>query len=163
MSNQTIILITAIFASPFIGVLISSFFTRRKTGAEANNLHISGEINIGEAWQKYGLQMQNDLKALSERFETLSKEFEKIKVEKERIAEENFEKDIINKKIYAQNQELVQQGKQYLDRIGILESKVVDLEREVEKYKGQSSPEHLAQVAHQAIDMIKDKTVNSQS
>lgn len=121
MSKETLLLLSAITASPFIGVWIKGIFDKKKTDAETHNVNVSGELNIG----KYGMDMANqwrsDFDKLSLRFENLERKFDSLKKDKEKLEEENIEKDI--------------QNRAYKKRIGELEVRVSDLEKLVEHYK----------------------------
>lgn len=114
MSKETILLLTAVISTPFMGVLIASWFNKNKTSAETHNLNISGEINIGKAWQGYAAKMEGDFKELSLKFDELSRKFDVIKLEKDVLAIETKEKDA---------------------RIKHLEERIVILEAEVRKYQ----------------------------
>lgn len=114
MSKETLLLLGAIISSPFIGILIKSFFEKGKTGAETHNLNISGEISIGDAWAKYAEKIGEDFKNLNARFDALNAKFEVLKKEKELLAVETELKD---------------------KKIKQLEARILVLEQEIETYK----------------------------
>lgn len=98
MSKEEIITILATtLGSGTMVAVISYFQNRRKTGAETHNLNISGEINIGEAWQKYAMQMAEDMRKMQTEMAQLRVDFEKIKSEKEDLADATVKKDKIIK------------------------------------------------------------------
>lgn len=139
MTKETILLLISILSTPFLGALVSNYFSRKKTSAEAHNLNITGEINIGDSWQKYAMQQQRDKEELRKEFadrinalkEDHKMEIDLIKMEFSRIT---LAKD---------------------DRINILEGKVKELENEVGKYKGIS--EHAVDIIHTKIDEAKNE------
>lgn len=133
MNTNTVALILALLASPFIGIFITSLFNKNKTNAETNNLGIDGEINIGEAWMKYGQQMQKDLLQLRIDFNKLSSDFEEIRKERDALAKEK----VVREK-----------------RIEELEDRVKQLEDTVKHYE--TMGKDIKEQAHVAIDKIAD-------
>ena len=62
MDKTTLLIMSAMLTSPLIAVLIQSFFNKKRTGAEVQNLNVSGEISIGDAWKIYAeKQEQNNM------------------------------------------------------------------------------------------------------
>ena len=86
MNTQTLlIIIGAVLASPFLGILATNVFSKRKIGAETHNLNITGELSLSEGWQKYASQQQKDKEELRTEF---SKKIEDLKYEhKKEISE----------------------------------------------------------------------------
>lgn len=141
MTKEIIIIIGAMFASPFIGIWIKGLFDKNKTSAETNNIQITGEVSIADAWQKYAHNIQSDFEKLRHEFAQLSAKFEEIRYEKEALATLTKQKDT---------------------KIKELEERIVLLEAEIEKYKKESSPQYLATKAHIAIENIKNKAISEE-
>ena len=114
MDKNTLLIMSAMLTSPFIAVWVQGIFNKRRTGAEIQNLNISGEISIGDAWKVYAQKQEDntkdlraDFKELQIKFLTLSKEFETMKREKDA-------------KIYAKDKKI----EQLEHRIEILEEEI---------------------------------------
>ena len=139
MSKETILILISILSTPLLGALVSNYFARRKTSAETQNLNITGEINIGESWQKYAFQQQKDKEELRKEFTDKINELKadhKTEIELMRV---EFSKITLAKD----------------QRIEILEEKVKNLQTEVAKYKGMG--EHAAEILHQKVDEAKEE------
>lgn len=87
MNNQTLILIGTIIASPFLGAFINNLFSKSKVQAETHKINITGEISIGEAWEKYAVRMRVDMEELQVKIAKLSKEFDIMRIEKDKEIE----------------------------------------------------------------------------
>lgn len=94
MDKNTLLIISAVMASPFIGVWIKSMFDKKKMGAETHNLNISGEISIGDAWQKYAKKQEDDATSLrkevadlKQMFTVLTQKFDTMQMEKNKEIE----------------------------------------------------------------------------
>lgn len=159
MNKENLILIGAVLASPFLGILVTSFFNKRKNGAETHNLNISGEISIGDAWRKYGEKQEEDAKAQKIENAEMRKQMAELHSQFLVVSEELKELKLHREKLYEQASILAKENKDYKNRVDTLEAEVKVLKAEVEKYKGQSSPDHLAEVAHDVIEKIKDQTI----
>lgn len=159
MNKETFVIIGAVLASPFLGILATSFFNKRKTGAETHNLNISGEISIGDAWRKYGEKQEAD--ALAQKLENteIRKQMSELHAEFLVVTEELKELRKHREAMYAQAKVLADENKSYKERVETLEEEVKLLRAEVEKYRSQASPEHLAEVAHGIIETVKDQTI----
>ena len=83
MDKHTLLILTGMLTSPFIAVWVQGFFNKKKTGAEVQNLNISGEISIGDAWKRYAEKQEENTKNLRDDFKELRNEFEKMKREKD--------------------------------------------------------------------------------
>lgn len=139
MNKESLMLIiTSIIASPFVAALIKSFVDKNKTSAEAQNIQITGEINIGDAWKKYAKKIEDDYKDLCLKFGELDRKFDLLKEEKEELAEATREKD---RKIV-----------ELTERVGALEL-------EVHKYK--TIADTIQTAAHEAVDEIADKITHA--
>jgi hypothetical protein len=44
-----------------LGILIKSWFARPKASAQTKSINAEVNISVGEAWEKYALQMKDDL------------------------------------------------------------------------------------------------------
>ena len=142
MSNETMIILISILSTPLLGALVSNYFARRKTSAETQNLNITGEINIGESWQKYAFQQQKDKEELRKEFTDKINELKadhKIEIELMRV---EFSKITLAKD----------------ERIQILEDKVKNLQTEVAKYKGMG--DKITDMVHTKVDEIKNEVSN---
>lgn len=118
MDKNTILLIGALFASPFIGDFVKGFFNKRKNGAEIQNLNISGEISIGDAWKDYAKNQEQINKSL----------IEEIKDLRANIFSLNKEFIVMNQQ---KDAEIVIKDKKIQD----LENRIDTLEKEVEIHK----------------------------
>ena len=68
MDKNNLIIIASVASAPFLGNLVIKLFDRKKQGAEVHSINITGEISIGEQWQKYALQQQKDKEELQREF-----------------------------------------------------------------------------------------------
>lgn len=66
-----ITLIIGFIGSSALAVFVTKYFEKGKTKAETQTINISGELKIGEAWEKYALQQQKDVSDLRKRIEVL--------------------------------------------------------------------------------------------
>lgn len=123
MNKETLLIVSSIVASPFIGVFITSIFNRYKTGAEVKVLNVTGEIGIVGLYEKYALQMQKDKEELRKEF---SMKIEELK--------EDHKTEIM-----ALKQEFSRITTEKDERITTLESQVAALQLEVAKYKNENS------------------------
>lgn len=137
MNKDTIVILISVLSTPVLGALVAQYFGRKKTKEEVKNLNITGEINLGDSWQKYALQQQKDK-------EELRKEFtEKI---------ESLRNDH-NKEIEIMRAEFNEITDAKNIRIKILEDRVQELETEVNKYKN----------INNTIDLVTETIHNSVS
>lgn len=123
MNKETILIITSatvsVLASPFVVTWIQGMMDKNKKTAEVHNLNISGEISIGESWQKYAMQQQRDK-------EELRKEFIE-RITRQDIVHTSQIKDLEEKF------NLIIKSKD--SRIFELEKRVEELQLEINKYK----------------------------
>ncbi len=81
INNSTLVILGAVLASPFLGVLVSNVFSRKKIDADARTTNIGGEISIGDAWMKYATKMHEDFEGLEKKFNELNVKFDTMKDE----------------------------------------------------------------------------------
>lgn len=100
MKNETILIISAVLGAPFLGILVTSIFNKKRLGAETHNINIGGEISLSDGWHKYAMQQQKDKEFIENRlasFEAkiteLQNKYDAIKIEKDTIAEASLRKD----------------------------------------------------------------------
>ncbi len=138
MNIDSNIIIGAIFASPLLSAVVTYFMTRKKTEVEARNLSITGETNIVGLYEKYALEQKKDReelrKELTDKIEELKKDHtaEIIKLQEE-FARITNAKD---------------------GRIKQLENRVMELEKEVAKYKNiDHTIDTVADSIHESVDV----------
>lgn len=119
MTKDNIIIVTSFLASPFVAIWVKSYFDKGRTASETHNLNISGEISIGESWQKYALQQQRDKEELRKEFTERMNIQDASHLEQMKKLEEKFNVIIKSKD----------------DRIYELEKRVEELQLEINKYK----------------------------
>lgn len=161
MTSENIILISAIFASPFIGILITSFFNKNKTGAETHQINLSGEISIGDAWMKYAKQQEENAKTQKQENKDIRTEMADLKTKLLEVTESLRVMQIHKEEMYKQNVVLAQENKTYQHRVETLEGQVLELQKEVEKYKGiDTSIQHAADLIHAKVEEVKTELTN---
>lgn len=145
MTKETIVILLSVLSAPFLGALISSYFGRRKTSAETHNLNVTGEISLGDSWQKYAIQQQKDK-------EELRKEFT----------------DRINELKQDHNDEIAKLKAEFTKitdakdaKIQILEDRIQELEDEVSRTKSFKETIIVAKdTIHTAVDVAADQIIN---
>lgn len=139
MNQDTAILLVSILSTPLLGAMVSNYFARKKTLAETRNLNVTGEITIGESWQKYALQQQQDKAELRKEFTDKINELKQDHLDEMALLKLEFSR--------------ITKAKD--ERIKILEDKVDELQLEVSKYKGISAD--AVDIIHQKVDEARDE------
>lgn len=104
MSKEIIItLVLSLLGSSSLAIFVTKFFERSRSKAEIQNINISGELDLGHAWQKYALQQQSDVTELRDRIEALEKKVENLKLENNLLWNENNELRLQLKKYQTQS------------------------------------------------------------
>lgn len=132
MNKDTILILVSVLSTPLLGAVVSNYFARRKTSAETKNLNITGEIQVAQIYKDYALQQQRDKEELRKEF---TDKIESMKVEFSNIT---AIKD---------------------NRIKILEDKVDELQKEVEKYRqlSISTIDTAKNSIHESVDIAAEQ------
>lgn len=170
MNKDTITIIIAVISTPFLGVLISSLFGRKKTDAETHNINIGGEISIGKEWENYGLQQKQDRKELREefiasinslkaehelRFNALQTSYNKIATDYLTLQSDFDALKREFEQVKTEKERLALENKTLVERVKSLETQVSLLQDEVDKYKGVGN--HIAEIMHSKVNEIQNE------
>ena len=94
-------LVSALLGGGTVAAVYKAYVDRKKTDAEAQNIHITGELSISESWMKYATELKGDMEKLKDEISTLTKEVK-------RLTEENIEL----KRLHAENEMKIKQLKE---------------------------------------------------
>lgn len=121
------------------GTGLTLWFGRRKTGAETQNLVVSGELMIGDAWAKYAKQQKEDKDELRKEFQekigNLQASFNDLGIKFLELQREHNELSVKYQSLTEENNILKKERESREKRITDLEYEVSKLRDQLTKYQ----------------------------
>lgn len=154
MTATNIAILSAIVGSPIIGIFVTSFYNKGKTKAEINAVNIGAEKTLGDGWKEYAAQQKADAKAQKEENQKIVQQMSELQINFIQLTKDFEEMKQNRESLYTQSANLLKENKAKDGKIVELEGRIAVLEEQVKKYETQSSPDHLAEVAHGVIDSV---------
>lgn len=146
MSGNIYIVIGAILAAPFLGVLVDKLFSRKADDAAAKTANIVGEKTALDMYKEY----TNDIKL---DFDKLKKDFAELSMKFDSLREENDNVKAEKETLAGTALKLMEDNKIKDRRISDLEERVKSLEEELASYKnGGEIVDLVANTVHDKID-----------